>query len=129
VLAFVFDITAYEPFLFLIGAVFVPLVGVFVVAYFLVPRGAWNVSGTAPSRPLLLLPWIAGFIAYQLTLPTFFDGPGSAWTSWWSARQADLGIDPANGWSASVVSLVVGAVGTAIVCLPAILRQGRVRSA
>ena len=67
-------IAAYEPFLFLIGAVFVPLVGVFVVAYWLLPRGRWDTSDTAPARPLLLLPWIAGFVAYQLTLPTYFAG-------------------------------------------------------
>src|SRR3712207_2798534 len=77
-LALTFDIAAYEPFLFLIGAVFVPLVGVFAVAYHL-PRGRWNVSDTAPARPLLLLPWAAGFLAYQLTLPTHFTGPGREW--------------------------------------------------
>jgi nucleobase:cation symporter-1, NCS1 family len=128
-LAFTFDITGYEPFLFLIGAVFVPLVGVFVVAYFLVPRSAWDVSATAPARPLLLLPWLAGFVAYQLTLPTYFAGTGAGWTTWWSQRQADLGIDPANGWSASLVSLAVGALGTVLVCLPALIRGRRVRAA
>lgn len=122
-LAFVVDVTAYEPFLFLIGAVFVPLVGVFVVAYFLVPRGTWDVSDTARARPLLLLPWLAGFIAYQLTLPTYFEGIGAGWTGWWAARQLDLGIDPGNGWSASVVSLAVAAVLTAVICYPAFVRR------
>lgn len=124
-LALSFDIAAYEPFLFLIGAVFVPLIGVFCVAYWLLPRGRWDVSDTAPARPLLLLPWAAGFVAYQLTLPTFFAGPGAGWTAWWSARQADLGIDPANGWSASLVSLAVAAVLTAGVALPGVLRHRR----
>jgi NCS1 family nucleobase:cation symporter-1 len=124
-LALTFDIAAYEAFLFLIGAVFVPLVGVFVVAYFVLPRGAWDVSETAPARPLLLLPWAAGFVAYQLTLPTYLTGPGAGWTAWWTARQADLGIDPANGWSASLVSLAVAAVLTAAVCLPGALRARR----
>jgi len=121
-LAFGFDLVAYEPFLFLIGAIFVPLVGVFVVAYFLVPRGTWDTSDSAPARPWLLLPWLAGFVAYQLTLPTYFEGLGSGWTAWWGARQADLGIDPANGWSASLVSLVVAAVLTALL---AVARRGR----
>jgi nucleobase:cation symporter-1, NCS1 family len=124
-LALTFDITAYEAFLFLIGAVFVPLVGVFVVAYFVLPRGAWDVSETAPARPLLLLSWAAGFVAYQLTLPTSLAGPGAGWTAWWTARQADLGIDPANGWSASLVSLAVAAVLTAAVCLPGAARARR----
>jgi len=121
-LALAFDIAAYEPFLFLIGSVFVPLVGVFVVAYYLLPRGAWDVSETAPARPLLLLPWAAGFVAYQLTLPTFFVGSGLGWTAWWADRQADLGIDPANGWSASLVSLAVAAVLTVLVSFPTALR-------
>ncbi|GIJ73841.1 purine-cytosine permease family protein [Virgisporangium ochraceum] len=123
VLALTFDIAAYEPFLFLIGAVFVPLVGIFVVVYFVLPRPAWNVTERAPARPLLLLPWVAGFVAYQLTLPTFFTGTGAGWTSWWSTRQADLGIDPANGWSASLVSLAVAVLLTVAVTLP--FRRGR----
>lgn len=124
-LALTFDIAAYEPFLFLIGAVFVPLVGVFVVSYYLLPRGAWDVSASAKAQPLLLLPWGAGFVAYQLTLPTFFFGPGAGWTAWWGARQADLGIDAANGWSASLVSLAVAMVLTAVVSLPALRRRRR----
>lgn len=121
-LALTFDITSYEAFLFLIGAVFVPLAGVLVVAYHLVPRGAWDTSDTAPARPLLLLPWAAGFIAYQLTLPTYFDGT-AGWTSWWAARQADLGISATNGLSASLVSLTVATLLTAAVLLPRALRR------
>jgi nucleobase:cation symporter-1, NCS1 family len=116
-LALTFDIAAYEPFLFLIGAVFVPLAGVLLVAYRLTPRGHWDTSETAPALPLYLLPWLAGFVAYQLTLPTYFPGPGAGWTAWWSARQADLGIDPANGWSASLVGLAVAVVLTLPVAL------------
>lgn len=124
-LALSFDIVAYEPFLFLIGSVFVPLVGVLIVAYYLLPRGAWNVSETAPARPLLVVPWAVGFIAYQLTLPTFFAGPGAGWTAWWSARQGDLGIDPANGMSASLVSLGVAMVLTGVIGLPVVVRERR----
>ena len=124
-LALSFDIVAYEPFLFLIGSVFVPLVGVLIVAYYLLPRGAWDVSETAPARPLLVVPWAAGFIAYQLTLPTFFAGPGAGWTAWWSARQQELGIDPANGLSASLVGLGVAMVLTAVIGLPAAVRNRR----
>jgi putative hydroxymethylpyrimidine transporter CytX len=121
-LALTFDIAAYEPFLFLLGAVFVPLAGVLVVAYYLVPRGAWDVSDTAPGRPLLLLPWVAGFVAYQLTLPTYFAGTGAGWTAWWADRQADLGISPTNGLSASLVALTVATVLTAAVAVPSALR-------
>ncbi|WP_040338939.1 purine-cytosine permease family protein [Candidatus Blastococcus massiliensis] len=116
-LALTLDVVAYEPFLFLIGAVFVPLAGVLLVAYWLTPRGDWDTSDTARARPLHLLPWGAGFVAYQLTLPTYFPGPGSGWTAWWGARQADLGIDPANGWSASLVGLGVAVALTLPVAL------------
>jgi putative hydroxymethylpyrimidine transporter CytX len=125
-LAFTFDIVGYEPFLFLIGAVFVPLVAVFVVTYYVVPRSAWDVSATARFRPWLLLPWAAGFVAYQLTTPTYFEGTGAAWTQWWTARQADLGID-LSGWSASLVSLVVAALITVAVSIPQLVRTGRSR--
>jgi nucleobase:cation symporter-1, NCS1 family len=125
VLALTFDIAAYEPFLFLIGAVFVPLVGVLAVVYFALPRTGWNVDAHAPARLELLVPWIAGFVAYQLTLPTYFAGTGAGWTAWWMARQDDLGIDPANGWSASLVSLAVAAVLTVLVSLPRVLRARR----
>jgi len=117
-LALTFDIASYEPFLFLIGSVFVPLAGVLAVAYYLVPRGAWDVSDTSPGRPLLLLPWALGFVTYQLTLPTYFSGPGAGWTAWWSARQADLGIPATNGLSASLVALTVATVLTALVLVP-----------
>lgn len=122
-LALSFDIVAYE--LFLIGSVFVPLVGVLIVAYYLLPRGAWDVSATAPARPLLVVPWAAGFVAYQLTLPTFFAGPGAGWTAWWSARQGDLGIDPADGMSASLASLGVAMVLTGMIGLPGAVRNRR----
>ena len=123
-LALTFDIAAYEPFLFLIGAVFVPLAGVLIVAYWLTPRGNWDTSDTAVARPLFLLPWAAGFIAYQLTLPTFFPGPGAGWTAWWSARQGELGVDPGNGWSASLVGLAVAVVLT-LPLVPAVRRRRR----
>jgi NCS1 family nucleobase:cation symporter-1 len=126
-LALLFDITAYEPFLFLIGAVFVPLVGVFIVTYYVLPQGRWNTTFGAPLHLFALIAWAAGFAAYQLTLPTYFSGPGQAWTAWWTARQADLGIDPANGWSASLVSLAVASAVAAMFLLPGSLARWRRR--
>jgi purine-cytosine permease-like protein len=119
VLAFTFGHTSYEAFLFLIGAVFVPLVWVFVVAYQLMRGRAWDVSDTAPAGPLLLLAWAAGFVAYQLTLPTYFEGTRRAgWTAWWTARRHALGIDTNHGWLASLVSLAVAMVLTALSACP-----------
>ena len=122
-LAFTVDIVGYEAFLLLIGAVFVPLVGAFVITYFVVPRSGWDTSATAPARPWLLLPWVAGFAAYQLTTPTYFEGEG--WTTWWLARQADLHLTWLSGKSASLVSLAVAAVLTLVVLAPGLLRRSR----
>jgi NCS1 family nucleobase:cation symporter-1 len=123
-LALVLDVVAYEPFLFLLGSVFVPLAGVFVVAYAL-RSGGWDVSETARARPALLLPWVAGFVAYQLTVPTLFPGPGAGWTAWWAQRQADLGLAAGHGLSASLVSLTVASLLTLAVVLPGTLRARR----
>lgn len=128
VLALVLDVVAYEPFLFLLGSVFVPLAGVFVVAYALAPRGSWDTSEGAPARPALLLPWAVGFVAYQLTVPTFLTGPGAGWTAWWTGLQAGLGI-PASGLSASLVSLTVASLLTLAVTLPGALRARASRPA
>jgi hypothetical protein len=64
-------------------------------------------------------------VAYQLTTPTFFFGVGAGWTSWWAARQEDLGISAASGLSASIVSLTVASLLTVAVALPGALRARR----
>ena len=79
----------------------------------------------ARARQLLLLACAAGFVAYQRTSPTFSPGPGSGWTAPWTGRQADLGIDPANGWSASLVSMFVAALLTALLPLSGVARVQR----
>lgn len=114
VLALAVDGSTYEPFLFLIGAVFVPLAATLLVDYFLTRRGVrYDVSDTAPGRWLMVLPWAAGFVAYQLTLPTVLPKwPG--WAAFWADAQDLLGISPTNGFSASIVAFAVAAVLTAV---------------
>lgn len=112
-LALTVDAQGYEPFLYLLGAVFVPLTGAFLVAFFLLARrsrhSGWDVSTTAPTRWGMLVSWIGGFVAYQLITPTALTGWASGWTDWWTERQTSLGI-PSSGWSASLVSLAVAAL-------------------
>jgi nucleobase:cation symporter-1, NCS1 family len=94
----------YQSFLSLIGSVFVPLSAVFVVDYFVLSRGhTWNVSATAPTRWLMVVPWLLGFVTYQLINPGYL--------GWWSRAWAHL-----NGWlhftpqswmSASLLSFLV----------------------
>src|SRR5215204_2840966 len=109
-LALAVDGGAYEPFLFLIGAVFVPLAGTLVVDFAL-SRGAYDTSADGPARWRMLLPWAAGFVAYQLTTPTILaEWPG--WEAFWRDAQDLLAISPTNGFSASIVALVVAGVLT-----------------
>lgn len=116
VLALTVDAYGYEPFLFLIGAVFVPLTGTFLAAFYLSRRGSWDVSEQAPARWAMLVPWALGFVVYQVVTPTYFTGFGSGWTSWWTNVQASLGI-PSSGWSASLVALVVSGALTLLIGL------------
>ena len=109
-LALVVDGGAYEPFLFLIGAVFVPLAATLLVDFAL-SRGDYDTSADAPSRWPMLLPWVAGFVAYQLTAPTLIASwPG--WEAFWRDGQDLLGISATNGFSASLVALAVAGLLT-----------------
>jgi purine-cytosine permease-like protein len=110
VLALAVDGSAYEPFLFLIGAVFVPLAAT-VVVDFALSRDRYDTSESAPARWPMLVPWVAGFVAYQLTAPTVL----SAWPGWeafWRHGQDLLHVSPTNGFSASLVALAVAGILT-----------------
>ena len=73
-LALVFDVTRYEDFLLLIGAVFVPLFGVLAADYFVVRRGHYapeSILGIAGPGSVLpgvrwqgALAWLVGLVAY-----------------------------------------------------------------
>jgi NCS1 family nucleobase:cation symporter-1 len=102
------NIADYENFLILIGSVFVPMSAVLIVDYFLVSRGRWDLSGTARSRWLMLLPWAAGFVTYQLINPGYVSWWASAWTSFGH----DIGFTPAGWMSASILSFAVAAAVT-----------------
>jgi putative hydroxymethylpyrimidine transporter CytX len=107
VLALVFDdYVAYESFLLLLGSVFVPLFAAFVVDYYLVRRGDWDVSDDSSTRWPMVIPWVAGFVTYQLVNP----GLVSSWQRFWVARQGDLGFAPPSWASASILSFVVAGV-------------------
>jgi purine-cytosine permease-like protein len=102
------NISDYENFLVLIGSVFVPMSAVLVTDYFVVSRGRWDLSGTARSRWLMLLPWAAGFVTYQLINPGYVSWWASAWTSFGH----DIGFTPASWMSASILSFAVAAAVT-----------------
>ena len=112
-LALLVDGGAYEPFLFLIGSVFVPL-GATLIVDFALSRGRWSTAADAPARAVMLVPWVAGFVAYQLTAPTVLTS-WPAWESFWRRGQELLHVSPTNGFSASIVALGVAGILTLLV--------------
>jgi putative hydroxymethylpyrimidine transporter CytX len=108
IFALAFSVNDYQNFLILIGSVFVPLFGVFAVDYFLISRGRWDVTAAAPQRWVMLLPWGAGFVAYQLLNPGYLDW----WASMWRHVQHWLHFTPTSWMSASIISFAVAALVT-----------------
>jgi NCS1 family nucleobase:cation symporter-1 len=102
------NIADYENFLDLIGSVFVPLAAVLIADYFIVSGRRWDLSVTARSRWLMLVPWAAGFVTYQLINPGYV----SWWVSAWTSFGHDIGFTPASWMSASILSFAVAAVIT-----------------
>lgn len=99
----------YQSFLGLIGSIFVPLSAVFVIDYFVLRHGAgWDVSAAAPARWLMLMPWFAGFISYQLINPGYLDW----WSHLWGHVQHALHFTPQSWMSASLISFAVAALVT-----------------
>ncbi len=112
----VHDFTGFGNFLFLIGSVFVPLCAVLVVDFFF-GRGrsgaGWDLSQSSPSRPLMLLPWLFGFVIYQIFNPGSIDW----WATFWTRAEDAIGVHP--GWwsSASLFSFLAAAVATWVIVL------------
>jgi putative hydroxymethylpyrimidine transporter CytX len=102
------NIADYENFLTLIGSVFVPMSAVLVTDYFVVARGNWDLSQRSGTRWLMLLPWAAGFVMYQLVNPGYV----SWWASAWTSVAGWLGFTPASWMSASILSFLAAAVVT-----------------
>ena len=119
-LAAVLTMELYESFLFLIGSIFVPLLGVLVADHFFVRRGRvdtpelyrrggryWFTGGV---RLTALLPWIAGFVTYHWINPSPL--------GWWLALNAQVFGDPlvvrfpwlSASLPAFLVSLALGAL-------------------
>ena len=62
VLALTININDYANFLYLIGAVFIPMSGALLAAWLVTGGRRWDVSATAPSRPGMLAAWLVGFV-------------------------------------------------------------------
>ncbi len=124
------NISAYEAFLTLLGALFVPLSAVLIVSYFVLARGRWDVSAVAPTRWLMLLPWLLGFSTYQLINPGTV-GTRWGWSPMWAAIARALHVTVQPWMSASILSFMVAAVATlaaGAIRIP-VPRRGQVRQA
>ena len=103
-----FSIADYENFLTLLGSVFVPLFGVLVVDFFVLSGGRWDLSARAGARWSMVVPWILGFVMYQVINP----GGVSWWVTGW--RWLDDGFHAPSWASASVFSFLVAGVGALV---------------
>src|SRR3954449_1779110 len=108
VLALALQIDDYSNFLALLGSVFVPLTACLLVDYFVGRRRHWDVTEQAPSRPLMVLPWVAGIVVYQLVNPGYVGW----WVDRWASVQSWLHFTPQTWMSASVLSFAVAALLT-----------------
>ena len=90
VLGLALDIGSYQNFLLLIGSVFVPLLGVFAVDWFVVSRRRWDLSETSPVRWAMVVPWVLGFVAYQLINPGYVTWWANFWGDLRLVRRADV---------------------------------------
>jgi putative hydroxymethylpyrimidine transporter CytX len=107
VLALLIDINAYQNFLLLLGSVFVPMFAVFVVQYFVYSGWInWNSTERAPSRVGLLVPWLLGFVAYQMINPGLIGG----WAGLWQRLDHGLHFTAPSWLSASLFSFAVAFV-------------------
>jgi nucleobase:cation symporter-1, NCS1 family len=114
VLALVIDINNYSSFLSLIGSVFVPLFAVLVVDYFgFGGARSWDLSQHAPARWSMLVPWITGFVVYQLIYP----GGVSWWATMWGDIARDIHFTVQTWMSASLLSFLAAAALTVVVRL------------
>jgi nucleobase:cation symporter-1, NCS1 family len=109
-IALVIDVNSYSAFLSIIGAVFVPMLGVLVVDYFLLGRGRnWNTSENAPSRWLMVIPWVLGFVTWWLLA-----APSAVawWAQIWDDVRGAIGFTPQPWMSASIGAFLVAGLLT-----------------
>jgi putative hydroxymethylpyrimidine transporter CytX len=111
-LALAVDIYGYASFLSLIGSVFVPLFAVLAVDYFCFSgRRGWDLTQDSKSRWVMLMPWLLGFVTYQLIYP----GQVGWWASAWGELAQAIGFTARPWMSASIFSFAAAAVLTLLV--------------
>lgn len=102
-LALTININDYANFLYLIGAVFIPMSGALIAAWIRSRGQNWDTSEHAPVRPGMLLAWLVGFLCYQLINP----GSIAHWSDFWTSAGTRLHTLSHPWLSASIASFVV----------------------
>jgi putative hydroxymethylpyrimidine transporter CytX len=102
-LALTIDINDYQNFLYLIGAVFIPMSGALIAAWIRGRGRNWDTSDTAALRPGMLLAWVVGFVVYQVINP----GSMANWSGFWTSTGTRLHTLGHPWLSASIASFVV----------------------
>ncbi|GIH93831.1 purine-cytosine permease family protein [Planobispora siamensis] len=103
----------YIAFLGIIGAVFVPMFGVLAVDYFLLGRGEnWDTSENAPSRWLMVLPWVLGFAAWWMLAALPDAEELGWWTGFWTGAREAIGFVPQPWMSAAIGAFLVSGLVT-----------------
>lgn len=104
------DVNSYGAFLGVIGAVFVPMFAVLAVDYFLLGGAArWDTSAGAPSRWLMIVPWVLGFVAYWVVTATPTVG---WWDAVWAAVRDAVGFEHRPWMNAALAAFAVAALVT-----------------
>jgi putative hydroxymethylpyrimidine transporter CytX len=112
------NIASYVNFLYLLGSVLVPLVAVFLVDYFGTYRlRRWDISAASPARPAMVVPWLIGFVVYQMLNPGYIGW----WQRMWHHVDSGIHLSVQPWMSASVFSFLVAALATA----PLVVRRRR----
>jgi NCS1 family nucleobase:cation symporter-1 len=119
VLALTININDYANFLYLIGAVFIPMSGALLAAWLATGGRLWNISASAPSRPGMLAAWLVGFLTYQVINPGYIE----YWSDFWTRAGTDLHTLGHPWLSASIASFVVAV----LIALPATRSPVRAR--
>ncbi|MEU1737311.1 cytosine permease [Streptosporangium sp. NPDC020145] len=124
-IALVVDVNSYGAFLSIIGAVFVPMFGVLAVDYFLLGRGRnWDISENAPSRLVMVLPWVLGFVTWwMLAAPSQV----SWWAAIWDGAKRAVGFTPQPWMSAALGAFLVSGLITLAIGAPRLLALRRRR--
>jgi putative hydroxymethylpyrimidine transporter CytX len=102
-LALTINIDDYANFLYLIGAVFIPMSGALIAAWIRSGGRGWNTAEDAPARPGMLLAWLIGFLCYQLINP----GSIAHWSDFWTWAGTRLHTLSHPWLSASIASFAV----------------------